>query len=115
MLVEAPFTHLHAAPVLQPLPGVPAGVTVIRGLGAALTVWVALTWLAARTAVSLPLRRQAAPRAGRAGALEAGHLRVPALAFPARPFCPGLPVSFGMFFVNTGTMTGDTFRTTLPL
>lgn len=44
MLVEALCTFLHAAPVLQPLPGVPAGVTVIRGLGAAHTVWVALTW-----------------------------------------------------------------------
>lgn len=44
MLVEAPFTHLHAAPVLQPLPGVPAGVTAIRGPGAAHTVRVALTW-----------------------------------------------------------------------
>lgn len=44
LLVEAPSTHLHTVPVLQQLPGVPAGVTVIRGLGAAHTVWVALTW-----------------------------------------------------------------------
>lgn len=44
MLVEAPRTLLHTAPTLQQLPGVPAGVTVIRGLGAAHTVWVAFTW-----------------------------------------------------------------------
>lgn len=50
------------------------------------------TWLAVRTAVSLGLPRPAAARAGRAGALEAGHRSIPALALPARPLCPALPV-----------------------
>lgn len=53
--------------------------------------WVC-TWLAAWAAVTLHLRSQAAQRAGRAGALEAGHLRVPAFAFSARPFFPFLSV-----------------------
>lgn len=50
------------------------------------------TWLAVRTAVSLGLSWPAAPRAGRAGALEAGDRSIPALALPARPLWPALPV-----------------------
>lgn len=50
------------------------------------------TWLAARAAVVLQPSRQAARRAGRAGALQADHLRVPALALAAQPFRPFLSV-----------------------
>jgi len=45
-----------------------------------------------RAAVALHLYSQAAQRAGRAGALEAGHLHVLAFALSARPFFPFLSV-----------------------
>lgn len=50
------------------------------------------TWLAAWAAAALLLDSQAARRAGQAGALEAGHRRLPALAFSARSFLPFLSV-----------------------
>lgn len=52
------------------------------------------TWLAAWAAVAVGPRGhgQVSLWAGRAGALEAGHLRLPALALSARPFVPLLSV-----------------------